>query len=860
MPPASNPTDEALLVKAGKQLKVDLSGTPNRHSTNAAAAALGQPFVNPTLLTVQSDALVRLETGSEVEITRLSEVFFDLDSKLVMESGSIITVKDGGVLRLKGNIELLGNSKIQVKSTGKIIVENGSALKLLSDNAMIEIEGELVIINTQFTISGVPNDQKGFLKFHPNATVSAQGSGSIALGEANNFRKVLELAENAQISLPNTLTQFGISYGEIQMAPGSRLMVATKAVFVNARFERLGSTGMHHGVLLSGNHAHQVTVSRFNNASTGLEINLNGNLFKPVLSTNQFNNSQMGLLVHGGGLLINSGSFTGNTQWALQLSALSAATDVNNVTFTNNANGIKVSSTNSHPVSIQGCHLQRAAQGGIGMEVLQGNIILRANTVGNYHTAVRTDGMNARVRLACNELSDAEYGIEAANKSLVDLSNQARNRIWKTNLAMHLDYGALLLQNGMNDFHEQNTLVLLGDIEPGCFPYQSIAANYHSTLHTYYDLPADNNKFEAGLVYPTPAIANSLYTYADGLTANHSCDGIFMVVDVWTPEPVFRACTNCDFSYVSCSQAEPPWWHDVYNEVHLDTDPTSWLVNTPLYPGIELKEAIRMALNDITIDMDQPLNDSLALEKFKQILTANYANMTEAGLEVLAAANQAMNFALANAYQLGLLPVDYGTNPTPLDDKVLTILSFLDYLIEEHDDEGDKAKYAMDKVLLYRLAGHYATALAELHNGFALAHTNANYWDCILNLEWQYFEGTIDATAFAAGAEQCMPYFQARRQQREIRPKPAVPVEPAFGLVISPNPTASSSVFHYAASDGVAQLRITDMQGRVVQHSILDPSSSQIEISALSLPVGVFVAELRHANGRLERAKWVISR
>lgn len=860
LPPASNPSAEALLVKAGKQLKVDLSGTPNRHTTNAAAAALGQPFVNPTRLTVQSNALVRLETGSEVEITQLSEVFFDLESKLVMETGSRIIVKDGGVLRLKGNIELLGNSKIHVKAAGKIIVENGSALKLLSDNAMIEIEGELVIINTQFTISGVPNDQKGFLKFHPNATVAAQSGGTMTLGEPNNFRKVLELAPNAQIALPATLAQFSINYGEVQMAPGSRLLVHTKAVFMHARFERLGTTGLHQGVLLTGNYPHQIMASRFNHASTGLELNLIGNLHQPQLLSNQFNNNQTGLYVHGGGVLIGSGSFSNNTAWGMRLLALSAASQVNNVTLNNNFSGIQVASTNSHPINIQGCSIIRNARevSSIGIEVIQGNVNCRNNTISYHSTGIAALGQGAQLRLACNNISQADEGIAAFNFARLDLSNQARNVISNSVIStIYTDHGLLQLNHGYNDLsNNTNALPIFGIVAPNCYVLTTI---YTQTgAEVFYELPAENNKFESGFYYPNAGQA-SISPFLE--TNYHVCDAFGgLTLDKSTFYPVYRKANHPNIAFLSCSQANPPWWHDVFNTVSIDGDPSTFVVNSPLYPGVELKQAIRTALNDITIDLEQPQNDSLALARFKQILTATYIDMDDSGRELLATANSAMNFALGNAYALGILPVEYGVNPEPLNDMVYTLLSSLDELIAHSDDENLRIKYALDKVLLYRLAGHYETAIAELQNSLANQHQNFGYWDCILQLEWSYFQGHIGADQFAQEAQQCMSMYQARRRRRQPPSMPNYHSTVSNALAVSPNPSNSSSTVSFTRTESPAWLQLTDAQGKLVYRLPIEVGNTQVNLNAQQLPMGVYLIELHEPAKTVLRAKWVVSK
>jgi len=207
---------------------------------------------------------------------------------------------------------------------------------------------------------------------------------------------------------------------------------------------------------------------------------------------------------------------------------------------------------------------------------------------------------------------------------------------------------------------------------------------------------------------------------------------------------------------------------------------------------------------------------------------------------------------------LGILPVEYGVNPEPLADAVYTLLASLDDLIANNDDPMMKSKYALDKVLLYRLAGHYETALNELQNSEANQHTNYSYWDCILQLEWSFFQGNISADQFALDAESCMSYFQARRQRRRPPVLPVYQSQSTTTLLVSPNPTSNSSVFSFAACENPASFRILDTQGKVVYRSELAAGATEHVVHASDLPAGIYFAELHQPNQKALRAKWVV--
>ncbi len=792
-------------------------------------------------------------------------------STLSINNGGSFVVKPNSLVRVSrgGKLEGLAGSNVIIENNSKLIIESGAELNLAAgaqvilagSNAVLEIAGTLRLGNNQyFSPATQAGQSRGYIRLLPGAQIVTGLGAQIALGEVNNFRKLLELAPNAQITLPATLAQFSINHGEVQMAPGSRLLVHTKAVFMHARFERLGTTGLHQGVLLTGNYPHQIMASRFNHASTGLELNLIGNLHQPQLLSNQFNNNQTGLYVHGGGVLIGSGSFSNNTAWGMRLLALSAASQVNNVTLNNNFSGIQVSSTNSHPINIQGCSIIRNARevSTVGIEVIQGNVNCRNNAISYHSTGIAALGQGAQLRLACNNISQADLSIAAFNFALLDLSNQARNIISNSVIStIYTDHGLLQLNHGYNDLsNNTNALPIFGIVAPNCYVLNSISTN--SVTAVFYELPAENNKFESGFYYPN--VNQGLQ--APFLETNyHVCDAFGgLTLDKSTFYPVYRKANHPNIAFLSCSQANPPWWHDVFNTVNIDGDPSTFVVNSPLYPGVELKQAIRTALNDITIDLEQPQNDSLALARFKQILTATYIDMDDSGRELLATANNAMNFALGNAYALGILPVEYGVNPEPLNDMVYTLLSSLDELIAHSDDENLRIKYALDKVLLYRLAGHYETAIAELQNSLANQHQNFGYWDCILQLEWSYFQGHLGADQFAQEAQQCMSMYQARRRRRQPPSMPNYHSTVSNALAVSPNPSNSSSTVSFTRTESPAWLQLTDAQGKLVYRLPIEVGSTQVNLNAQQLPMGVYLIELHEPAKTVLRAKWVVSK
>ncbi len=867
VPPTGAINGNTLVLKSGKSILFDLSGTPSRIFKNPDTEQFGLEFshVNPTHFVLESGSRFLLEPNSSIEATRLSQIEVAAGGEMILDQNSMVLATTKAKIIVNGTLTLKQGAMLLIDESAELIIRNGAQLVLESNSALIEIRGKLVIEeNATFSITGIPGGEIGYVKFYPNAIVLANPGSKMVLGEVGNLRKVMELAPNTNLVLPTNLASFEIRHGEVKLGVASRIVSPAKATLLNSRFDLEGSTGRHLGLLLSGNHLHDLRGNWFLNAVTGLEINLNGNLNQPNLISNRFNNNQTGLLVHSGGLLV-TGCYFNTNNTALVLSAMSATTQVVGGNFNENGNGIRVSGANSSPIILSGNLIQRSTSSGIGIDVIQGNVTLRSNTINRSYIGVSANGMASRVRMACNQISNASFdAVSITDHAVVDMSNQARNKILTSDYAVDLSSGTVLLQNGYNDFSFGNNTVIEGILAPTCYTFTTIVGGFQE--YSFFELPADNNAFESSFQYPSlqsgssnlPISGNVMYVN------DHTCVSVGNIwVDPLTYYPVFRKSNNPNITFVSCGQASPPWWNDVYNAINLESNPSTWFVSSSLFPGVELKQAIRSALNEISTTIDQPGNDSLALEMFKQILTANYTNMNDEGRGLLATANEAMNFALSNAYSLGILPVKYGTVPEPLNDKVLTMLQTLDDLINSSDEAHTKAKYALDKVLLYRLAGHYETAIYTLLNSEANQHSNYLYWECILNAEWAYFQGNLNVDQFAAETQGCMQFFQARRANR-TRPENHQIVNDlktiANTITLSPNPTNATSILTFSTGEWNTYILVSDINGKTVHTDVVEANQSQYTLNSTSLQQGVYFVEVRAEGGVPSRIKWIVNK
>ena len=157
-------------------------------------------------------------------------------------------------------------------------------------------------------------------------------------------------------------------------------------------------------------------------------------------------------------------------------------------------------------------------------------------------------------------------------------------------------------------------------------------------------------------VYGNPDLIQTPYFTVTGSTV--------AIPDQYDVRPVYVDCVNCGFEFVSCGSGGPgvPIYAD-YSVLADEGTATNVVLNSAYFNNVELKEAIRIASGNISVTLEYPNNDSLALIHFKDILSQNYATGETEIRDALYAAQHLMGRALSNAYSLGILPLKYEAVP-----------------------------------------------------------------------------------------------------------------------------------------------------------------------------------------------------
>lgn len=115
LPNISQDDNADLALKKHKKLRLDKSGTNDRHTKNDQG-----DFINPTQFVVKSDAKVRLEKKSVWVIDADASLVLEKGAEFILDKKSRIRIKKGGRLLLNGN-ELKKHRKAKVINEGELI-------------------------------------------------------------------------------------------------------------------------------------------------------------------------------------------------------------------------------------------------------------------------------------------------------------------------------------------------------------------------------------------------------------------------------------------------------------------------------------------------------------------------------------------------------------------------------------------------------------------------------------------------------------------------------------------------------------------------------------------------------------------
>lgn len=201
------PKDVPLELAKNKTLRIDKSGTPNRHTLTTAG-----DFINPTSLAFQPNATFILREGSVMEVENGSTLTLESGSKLTLQEGARLVIKSGSTLNIHDCAEL------EILPGAKLVVQGDNTLRIAPDAILKAHDG-----HGSFNIHRNAIIPPGFV--HPNEVVpptyriseNQQWSYS-----SYNMHLDLVVENGAKLKLKNTTLRFS-KYAGIRVKYGAEL-------------------------------------------------------------------------------------------------------------------------------------------------------------------------------------------------------------------------------------------------------------------------------------------------------------------------------------------------------------------------------------------------------------------------------------------------------------------------------------------------------------------------------------------------------------------------------------------------------------------------------------------------------------
>lgn len=461
---------------------------------------------SPVVVKINNEAVFELGDGK----TRKAITHFRKGSTLELMEGATLKVNNGSVLI--------------IEKGAKIIYHKGANIILDGPNAVLQIEGELVLPdgNTKFTFSYNPAVNNGYVHFLNAPTIKSTGlNNTIELYGAGIANKTMQISggelhingtnSNSKNAIANIILQNGMV--EIDMNSALKTDAPISCSFVN--FTGINSRTGNRGLVLFGQSGINLTYCKFQNLMTGLEIqNYYNSGTTLVLEHNLFNNCETGAYFVMMPMNINYSNFLncGNAIYA----DYNYKFKVENTSFTKNITGINFIATNGLSGVIKTCSFKQG-ETAVKLRGKNTSLTIACTDIRNCTTAVYSEG-----RINMSKLfTDVNYGIAGGDCNLLN-----------NDFFFVMDYGSLDIVNGFNNIIHGNVLkpvhLITGTIDISGVISPIAAPNY---------IDGENNYW-----YPNPAIIPTICNF-NIITSTASYIGAVQNIN-----PISGALGNCYYN------------------------------------------------------------------------------------------------------------------------------------------------------------------------------------------------------------------------------------------------------------------------------------------------------------------------
>lgn len=743
-----------------------------------------------------------------------------------------ITFRKGSTLHLKGGSVLTVNDrcKVVIEEGAHLIFDQNAEIRLLGDNAVLEIAGDLTLgVNAVFTFVH-PNANSGYVKFSrtswvpydpldPDYQIIVGAGATMSFMGDSKTDKVLEIAQNA-LWIPDALTQFVVDHGTVEFAngiqPATLSIGAPDFTLTDAQFYNGPNNYAGNGVITYGQAVHHIQDCLFEGLQTGLTaLNFYG-AGSLKLDACHFTSCGTGLVVYDKGVTI-AGCVFDHCLAGADLLGLTFNSTITNTQFNHNyETGLNIKGSPIE-VKMQSCQMSHNSWYGVAVSGSTLNLACCAvKSNGVYGMLIDYDAvlrMSPTYGGGNNDIGNNDIPILLNEAQDVEISG-GRNNL-KPQVAPPC---------GGNPNPNPNTNcpdVFQGTIQAPCVPY-TIAAKQNKWKQDYSNWPVqfDNQNFS-----DLPLSVNSVTAVGCG-----------------TP---VRFTDPNQLPFASCPNGPPNGGGGPPSALTpLNNCTNCNMINTQSFVSVTTDSAARTAIDRMDTSLVNGYSDAVGL--FNEILMYPLSGASSGDAYVIRASRRKIHESLGGGIERGQVQLSL-TTLSPEASKVIQVEA--DEVIKG-DQSGDyhrKFFAAMREAQAYRASGKRDVALQKLDDILTWVlpaeYPYAQEWRCLTYNELQVLSGIADKENFGTIIQPCFPSrmpppASLRSTGTEESEEENVPM---IITHVFPNPAqdALNIQIENAGQDELYTFELYAGDGRLVKQSTINGSSS-VAIDVAILPRGIY--------------------
>lgn len=749
-----------------------------------------------------------------------------------------ISFNEGSILSTNFN-NWTNISKIIINDNSKLVIQEGAVLEyypgteiiLNGPNAVLEIKGQIQLMNgATFAVSG-GSAGLGYIKFFKNANsgpealiISPNNDGKIELIGTSSTDKLIEIDGTEGLKLNSDIIDFTIKQAKVLLGDRSSIEpnVSGKVFFESVKIDQLFNDYEHNGIRINGvkNEFHLVTVTggNYGFVNTGLII---GNE-KLNLRAVHIVECSIGIMTYSSGINYLGGLIKGYSIAGWKSVGANVPSDITGVWFNNDQSnsgvfGVLLDGVNSAGSStFTGSKFQSNASG------------------------IQTWNVPVRLK-SCNYFESNDIGIQMEAWSNLDLSNNSYTTFNGND--MHIlsrFHGIMHMNDGHNGFLSSgNSSIFWASLQPGA---QSPSVTYLTLAPTPENYYANNNFFQT-----TPSWGNNFYLDERGSRVLNLTTNNFYPNNnpsVWTSAQN-NVCGTPDYETLEFTGSGGGLGQFIVSKYSS-------------LSGVTIPSGMEYGNNLLTVCSG--LIDSLYMAD-----TPNYTAIT-CGLGHLARKTYSNNSSVMANFKLELMEhaikayaigVSRGLIFVSEDSLAYAsncLLNTLDtLLIDANNDslpwKNNKFSLSASKAEVYRIAEHRDDASMYLNSALSvytdsLEQIYLNKWACIIEAEQAFIDSlvTLDSLyinypCFGQEIEFSAPMLNTSGIDDPTKKKE----ELKNSMFVYPNPASDLLKIVLNNKQEIVKIVICDLKGMVLYSSEISAQNSETEIDLSAFSSGSYV-------------------